>query len=335
MSGSDMAITMVYPIMKAVAHKGLDPEVFCRYASFDAALLHNADARIDSEELVRLMTAAAEYTQDEHFGMYQGQVTELADLGMLGSVLLHSATIADALSAYERYHTIVCSGFNISWHTAGGELVLRLFAEEPGALSRHCAEDMAVSLYRIMSGLSLRRVTVRGVQFAHAAPADVRPYMAAFGVLPTFEQQEHVLRIPKEVLEYPVVYADARLRSLFESLARETLEKLIGADTFSGQVVTWIRACMPRFFPTLLQTAEHFGVSTRTVQHKLKEEHTSYQELSVQVRKELAMGYLRRREYSIGDVAYVLHFSEPSAFQLAFKRWTGLTPGQYRLQEQQ
>jgi AraC-like DNA-binding protein len=70
---------------------------------------------------------------------------------------------------------------------------------------------------------------------------------------------------------------------------------------------------------------------SRTLQHKFNQEQSSYNDLIVLVRKEIAASYLRRTEYSVGDIAYALHYSEPSAFQNAFKKWTGMTPGQYRI----
>ncbi|MEK8126573.1 AraC family transcriptional regulator [Paenibacillus filicis] len=332
MASQEVAISMVYPIMKTIAHQGYDPEHFAAYASFDNRLLQDVEARISGEELERLMLAAAAYTKDEYFGLHQGQITEFADLGILGYVMMHGRTIEQALEAYRRYNVLLCSGFNLNWEVQGDEARIRMFLQGAGRLTRHCVEDMASSLYRLIGRLSNRKLQLREVRFAHEAPADREPYAGAFGLLPRFGEEENVLCLSREVLAYPILYADARLYGIFEGIAQETLDTWSRGRAFSEQVVRWMHDCMPSHLPTLQQTAASFGTSTRTLQHKLKEEDTSFQDLSVRVRKELAMGYLRRKEYAIGDIAYFLHFSEPSAFQSAFKKWTGLTPGQYRAQ---
>lgn len=278
------------------------------------------------------MIAAAAYTQDDHFGLHQGQIMEFVDMGILGYVMMHSHTVADALAAYQRYNVILCSGFNLDWEVRGDTVLIRMFLQHPGRMSRHCVEDMASSLYRLIGRLSNRRIPLHEIQFAHDAPADTSPYMPVFGRVPRFGGEENVLCMSKDILNYPVMYSDSRLLGVFETIAQETRDELTQASVFSEQVVQWMKRCVPSFFPTLQQTAESFRTSTRTLQNKLKLENTSYNDLSTRVRKELAIGYLREREYSIGEIAYVLHFSEPSAFQSAFKKWTGLTPGQYRAQ---
>ncbi|WP_072328356.1 MULTISPECIES: AraC family transcriptional regulator [unclassified Paenibacillus] len=342
MNSQGVAVSMVYPIMKTIVHKGLDTEQFCTYASFDARLLQDVEARITGEELERLLIRASQYTQDDYFGLRQGQLMDFADLGVLGYVMMHSRTIGDALAAYQRYNVIVCSGFNLAWEVQGEEAILRMYAQPPGRLSRHCVEDMAGSLFRLMSKLSNRLIVLRDVRFTHDAPAgigsypaDANPYREVFGRTPRFGSDADVLCFDKEELDRPIMYSDARLLSVFEEMAKEAMAELAPAGLFSEQVVQWIKRCMPSYFPTLQQTAEALGTSSRTLQHRLKEEHTSYNELSAQVRKELAIGYLRKREYSVGEIAYALHFSEPSAFQSAFKKWTGVTPGQYRADARQ
>ncbi|WP_239617655.1 AraC family transcriptional regulator [Cohnella mopanensis] len=330
MTNQGIAISMVYPIMKSIVHKGYDVEQYFRYASFDSSLLQDVEARITGEQLERLMIAAATFTQDEHFGLRQGQITEFADMGILGYVMLHSGTIADALAAYQRYNVILCSGFNLDWEARGEDIVIRMFLQHPGRMSRHCVEDMASSLCRIMMRLSNRTVPLHEVRFTHDAPVDTTPYAEAFGTVPRFGGDENHLRMSKDVLNYPVMYSDPKLLGVFEAIAQETKMGLTRESDFSDQVVRWLKQCLPSFLPTLQQTAESFGMSTRTIQNRLKEEDTTYIDLATRVRKEMAMGYLKKKEYSVGEIAYVLHFSEPSAFQSAFKKWTGLTPGQYR-----
>ncbi|CAG7654779.1 AraC family transcriptional regulator [Paenibacillus allorhizosphaerae] len=330
MKNQGVAVSMVYPIMKTLVRKGYDTEQFCRYVSFDAGLLQDVEARIPAEELERVMIAAAAYAEDEHFGLYQGQVMEFVDMGILGYVMMHSPTIADALAAYQRYNVILYSGFKLEWEVQGDDVLLRLSLQHSGPMSRHCAEDMASSVYHLISRLSDRRIPLRGVQFAHAAPADTSPYLPVLGITPRFGGEHNVLRMSKEVMDYPVLYSDSKLLGLFEGIAQETKAELTQSGLLSEQVVLWMKRCIPSFFPTLQQTAESFRTSTRTLQNKLKLENTSFNDLSTRVRKELAISYLKRQEHSVGEIAYVLHFSEPSAFQSAFKRWTGVTPGQYR-----
>ncbi|WP_028610114.1 AraC family transcriptional regulator [Paenibacillus harenae] len=331
MNSQGIAISLVYPIMKAIVHKGLDWNEFCRFSSFDGSLLQDVEVRIAEEELERLMNTAALFTRDDHFGLRQGHLTDVVDLGILGYVMMHSGKVADALEAYQRYNTILCSGFNLEWEVRGEGVLLRLFLQSrAGRMSRHCMEDMASSLYQLIGKMSSKRIPLHEIQFTHDAPDDTVPYLNVFGRVPAFSGTDNYLLMSKEVLDYPILYSDSKLLELFASIAEETRDKLTNGRVFSDRVFHWMLKCMPVYFPTLQQTAESFRMSTRTLQNKLKEENTSYNDVAAGVRKGLAVGYLHKREYSVAEIAYLLHYSEPSAFQSAFKKWTGLTPGQYR-----
>ncbi|MFS0872371.1 AraC family transcriptional regulator [Paenibacillus xylanilyticus] len=328
-----VSISMLYPIMKTLVHKGYDPETFFKYAGFDSAILQHTEARIPVEELERILQEASEYSNDLYFGLNQGLLLDFADLGLLGYVMMHSKTIGDALAAYQRYNIILYSGFNLDWEIQGQDVVLRLFLQSPQQMSRHCVEDMTVSVLSLIRKLGNCPVDIKEIRFSHEAPEaakNLTPYVDMFGVTPQFGDNHNQLRLHKDILSHPVLYSDAKMLKVFETMAQESKELLHSSHTFSGKVSRWLLDSLPATFPTLQHTAEHLGVSIRTLQSRLREEGTTYHEISVQVRKELALNYLRGGNYSVGEIAYALHFSEQSAFQNAFKKWTGRTPGQYR-----
>ncbi|CAI6080787.1 putative HTH-type transcriptional regulator [Paenibacillus sp. JJ-100] len=327
-------ISMVYPILKTLVHKGIPPESFFKDMDVVPAQMENPDARIPVTELERMMRLAADYTNDLYFGLNQGGRLDMADLSLVGYVMMHSRTIGDALIAYQRYNDILYSGFQLEWEVNETDLIIRLSVQhEDVPLSRHCVEDMTVSVIHLINKLANHLVVIREVQFRHEAPDavnDLSPYINAFGVTPQFGAVHTLLRLPKETLELPVLYSDAKMLKVFEKMAEEARADLYASQPFSSKVSRFIIESLPSFFPTLQHTAAHLGMSIRTLQSRLREEGTTFHDISVQVRKELAQRYLQRGSYSVGDIAYALHFSEQSAFQNAFKKWTGLTPGQYR-----
>ncbi|WP_042220649.1 AraC family transcriptional regulator [Oceanobacillus manasiensis] len=331
MTASGVPISMVYPIIKSLQRHGIKEEQLFDMVDMNPKLLRNVDARISAMDLVKLMRAAAVYTEDAFFGLHQGEQINFEDLGVLGYVMLHSKTIGDALRAYQRYNVILYNGFNLDWEIKDNKLEIQLDLQPYDHMSRHCIEDMASSVYHLTCKLSNRKIPLHSVQFSHENPGDdVAAYVSTFGIETSFAAEKTALCMDSKVLDFPVLYANPEILRVFEKLAKEGSETITQANLFSYQVVKWLKECIPSFFPSLNQTANHLGLSSRTLQANLKDENTSFSKLSIQVRKEMAESYLADGKHSVGDIAYLLHYSEPSAFQNAFKSWTGVSPGKYR-----
>ena len=73
-------------------------------------------------------------------------------------------------------------------------------------------------------------------------------------------------------------------------------------------------------------------VSVRTLQRRLDARELTWQQLLDRTREQLAHQYLADRSLTLGDIALLLGFSEQSAFNRAFRRWTGQTPARIRRQ---
>ncbi|PZD97557.1 AraC family transcriptional regulator [Paenibacillus sambharensis] len=334
-----VSVALLYPIMKTILRSGFDQEEFLRQARISGELLEDAEARLPEQDFERVTELAAAVTGDPLFGLHQGQRVEVSDLGILGYVMLHSGTVGQALKAYQTYNVIVCSGFNIDTEVQGDDLLITTSFQsnplkKPG---RHCMEDMVSSVYHLMMKLSCRTIALKELHFAHSEAVEVplADYVSVLGVQPLFDRPASRMRVPKEVLEYPIVFGDAKLLRTFEAIAEGARQRLLQGRTFTDELYNWLLKLAPASLPGLKEAAQAFQMSARSLQARLQQEQTTYQDLMNQVRRELASGYLAKPEYTIAEIAYLLHFSEPSAFQNAFKRWTGLTPKQYRLASQQ
>ena len=88
---------------------------------------------------------------------------------------------------------------------------------------------------------------------------------------------------------------------------------------------------MPQRITDLPRAARRLGMSPRTLQRRLAEQHTTFAKLLDELRREIAEHELRTTRASVDEIAYITGYSEASTFERAFKRWTHKTPREYRL----
>jgi AraC-like DNA-binding protein len=168
------------------------------------------------------------------------------------------------------------------------------------------------------------------VRFTHAAPLDVSAHERLFRCPVEFEAPHTELVIARGVLDTPMAEADSRLHALLRECGRALIGDVEHYAEVSFDVRQHIGDLLPRGQLTLRAVAERLAMSTRTLQHRLRAEGASFSELVDGVRTTLAQRYLVERRLSVPDIAALLGYGDASAFHRAFKRWTGLTPRQFR-----
>ena len=141
----------------------------------------------------------------------------------------------------------------------------------------------------------------------------------------------------RRALVYDAADADARLTqsepglcAILDDHATKLLAALPTVGTFSDRVRELLAGELAGGDPTAQNMARHLKMSVRTLHRRLSDEGTSHKQLLEQLRRELAERYLTNPALAVAEVAYLLGFSEPSAFHRAFRRWTGKTPSQMR-----
>lgn len=197
------------------------------------------------------------------------------------------------------------------------------------AAPRQTAELLLAAWVRIGRVATSSSWSPAEVRFAHRPPCDAREHERFFGAPPRFASAENALVLPAALLDLPCRSTDASLLSLLDRYATDRLDGRHAA-TFAERARAALSEELQVGHVTAHALATRLKVSVRTLHRALAAEDTSYRRLLDQFRLEIAVRHLRDDRMSVAEVAFLVGFSELSAFHRAFKRWTGRTPATFR-----
>jgi AraC-like DNA-binding protein len=182
---------------------------------------------------------------------------------------------------------------------------------------------------------ALAEASLDGVEIAlrRPPPRDRDRYVALLGLTPKFGAATDEVRIPDAILAKPTRRADPMLAAFFERYL-DALVSRLPADSFVGRAVAAIEPLLPGGSVELDAVAARMRVSTRTLQRRLSLAGTSFSDLVDRTRRSKALGLIDAG-VAIGEIAWLMGYSEPSAFHRAFVRWTGTTPSAWRARRAQ
>ena len=316
-------------LLRYAAGIGIDADTVCQRIGLDAAALQNPNRRMSFDQFNALWEAVACCANDPNFGLHFGESTPGYSGGhLLFAVMVNCATLGEALERFCRYHSLLAD-------TALPELCdegrYTVFTWGQVAMSgRHYVEAVLGMLNVTVGRLTENRVRPVEVRFAHHSPADLTEHQRIFGAPLLFEQPCNGLALERQALFTPIFLANPALLAALEQFAQGVLERLTPSDSWAGRTSEMVGKLLLRGDkPHLQAIARALAISPRHLQNKLRAEGVSYQELLDRVRKQIALDCLKRGEMTACEVAFLLGFSEQSAFNHAFKRWTGMTPTEY------
>lgn len=276
-----------------------------------------------------LLEAAASHLDDPALGLRLGAGITPAHLGPLGYVLLASSTVPAALERYLRYQRLVHDVSPVRHYLVGGQLVLEWGPASGaiGLLANQCGLAALVQFARLMTGVDVRPLAVH---FVEPQPADLGPYAALFGCPVRFGQDATRVCLPASLLELPLRHPDPALAAMLEQQVQAHHAALPDSSPFERALRLAIAAQLLQGEPGLDRVAARLHVSGRTLRRRLEQHGGSFRAALDDTRKRLAQDYLDDAGLSLPEVALLLGYSEQSAFNRAFLRWTGQTPRRWR-----
>ena len=324
-----VASRFLMPLAIGLQRLGLHLPAVAKEAGLD---IHTATSTKDSVDY-RVTFRLAERAYGRYGERLPFDLASLYEPGMFGAVDFlgqTSRTLGEAMAyvrAYEPANQNVVS-MDVQARRDLVSVTQRYHcAEAPPRCIREGLLAFLVSIARKLTG---RMLPLKGVFFAHEPPQDGHIHAEFFGVEPTWRAPHDELLFEAWILEVPMLRADPAIASILEGHVRELVSSFRDSGGLSRRVRQAIAELLPSCRATAGDVAAALSVSVRSLQRGLAFEGTSFAHLSKEVRRNLAMRMLRDPSIPVERVVERAGFRDRSAFNRAFKQWTGDTPSRFR-----
>ena len=330
MSGTAIA-TSVRILWRMLERRGVDPTPLFKEVGLDPEKLSNPRARYPADLMRLAWTRAAELMDDPGFGLTIAEVWRPTDFHALGYAFMASITLRKALDRLVRYNAVVDNLVSFSVVERGDRVILSYSAEHSEVNEPAILEDarwaVVLDMCRQAYGMDLDPLDIT---FLHPEPStDMGEFFGHFRCPMRFGEPVASMTFPVGVLDNPLPASNRELALAHDRVLTEFVGKL-NRDDIVSRVKSAIIENLPSGSLTDKGVADALHMSARTLQRKLAAEDTSFRNLVEVMRRELAESYLADGNLSIIEISYLLGFSEKSSFYRAFKRWTSLTPQEFR-----
>ncbi len=325
--------TWLFAIHQALQNEGIDADALFKTHDLSLTNFKNSLTPVPRHTVNQVWQDAVQLTQNDAFGLSLIKFFNLPYLNVLASLAQASENIAQALQALEKYHCLVSDNVSIQVQCEE-EIAIRIVHKSGEGTWLPADIEIAFALIlQYGASLSIHEIKPLRLHLMREQPENLDHYQAVFNCPIKFNSEEAAIFFSKKALHYPIPSANGTLFSQFEQLLNDRLPKHPRHQRISSlkqRVRLYLKSLPMDVFPSLKETAAHVCMSTSCFKKHLQAEQTNFQYLADQVKQEQAFRLLKNQELSLKEIAFYLGFANSSAFNRAFKRWTGQNPKDYR-----
>ena len=328
--GVSVSIRSVMPVLMHLHARGHEVDALLARQRVDPALLRDPEARLRHSAAIRLWQWAGELTNDEDLGLHVAEAIRPGQFGALDYALRTSANLGEAYTRLSRYHLFLHDAAEVVFETNRQYAILSHRLPLPGGAPRTVSEFILAGWLvtsRQATGADCTPVEVR---FPHPGPENISEHQRVFGCPLKFGCHRSELVFSRRLLDVPLLKADPILQGIVEAQVIALIAKLPKAEATTDAVRRFLAEELSNGRPQVARMAPRLRMSERTLHRRLGQEGTTFRRVLAEVRRELAVRHLTEGRLATGEIAFLLGFSEVSAFHRAFKHWTGHAPRAYR-----
>jgi len=298
-------------------------------AGIDPDLFADPDNLITYAARDRLFRQCVSRTGCQHFGLLVGQRMNLKALGLVGLLMRTSPNAGRALVSIVNLLHLHSQGAVMALRVDEDVAMLTYDAFEPGLEATDQtgagAVAMMLNVMRTLCGPDFRPIEA---SFGHRRPADIEPFRKFFKVPLYFDAEHYALVFSRDWLDVRPPGADDELQQLLQKQV-DVLESRYSL-AFPDQVRQVLRSALITGYFSESEIAALFSMHSHTFRRRLDASATSFHELVDECRFEMAREMLLNTSLSVSEISASMGYSRASSFIRAFRRWSGLTPGEWR-----
>lgn len=320
-------------VIDACEDEGVDTAAILASAGIDRSVTEDPEGRVSLEQMSRFWREAVAQSGDPAIGLHAGLRAPHGIYGLFDYIYGYSPTIGAALDRFGVYLPLINNWIltRTEVDEEFGRLVLGVVW---GAMPRTSAEYVTAVLVergKKQWAVDWAPALIR-YEFAQPGPAEAAAeHERLLGCEVEYDAAATEIILTRETWDTPVHNADAGLVEMLERQADEIIGQLPTATTLVDDVRREVRSAMAGGDQGVDVVAERLGMSARTLQRRLSSDGLSFASIVDEVRLETAKLALADLSLSLAEVSFYVGFEEQSSFSRAFKRWTGMSPRQYRV----
>jgi len=325
-----IAIHHVEQVLQGARRRDVPTAPLLRRAGIPEALMEAPLARVSQDQYACLLRVVQRALRDEFWGLCSRPL-RLGSFAQCCRLLIHTPTVAEALRVGFRYFHGELPDFVARLGVADGVATVRIvtpLAPDPSLL--YAERTFLFFTFGVSSWLAARRIPLLHVDYRGAPPPNVTETARVFQARLRYGQPHFGLSFDARWLQLPIVQNKQTLREFLQQAPANLLVKYRDKASVTERIRRLLRSHLRGEMPSLDEVSRVLGMTPQTLRRRMQEEGQGFQSLKDHLRRDAAIEYLARPDMTLLDIADQLGFSEASTFHRAFKKWTGVAPGEYR-----
>lgn len=286
------------------------------------------------EEMIELLKWATNVMGEHNFGLQVATQSSLKATQEVDLIMLHSQSLEASINNGIQYSKLISDALECSLQVNHQTYAVRYeenpnWKVQPTPIKKHILDMALVANVKSLMAYTERKYVPACIHFSYKRPRNISAYFRVFNCSLKFNQPFTEIIYDRHILERHQKYVvPGLLESLKEKVVGE-ISKLTPEHSIIYELKKLILNGKPQRL-SLREAADLLHLSQRTLQRKLKQNHTTFKSIECDLTLRLAKTYLIEQQKSVEEISYLLGFSESSAFIRFFKSHAHQTPKEFQ-----